>query len=256
VSANEEDVMTDNNAAPEGDEVATAEVAEVATETPEASTEAVTAEVATETPEVSAEAVTAEGATETPEASAEAVTAEAATETPEASAEAVVATPAAPASTGPAPASPSSTGPSSTGPATRSRGSKAAKSSHLAQTVGRRKEAIVRVRIITGTGSFTLNGRTLESYFPNKVHQQLVREPLVITEKAEAFDIVANLRGGGVTGQAGALRLAVARALAEVNPDDRPALKKAGFLTRDARVTESKKYGLKKARKAPQYSKR
>ncbi|HKE64296.1 MAG TPA: 30S ribosomal protein S9 [Micromonosporaceae bacterium] len=177
--------------------------------------------------------------------------AEAATETPEASAEAVVVTPAAPASSGPAPASPSSTG-----PASRSRGSKAAKSSHLAQTVGRRKEAIVRVRIITGTGSFTLNGRTLESYFPNKVHQQLVREPLVITEKAEAFDIVANLRGGGVTGQAGALRLAVARALAEVNPDDRPALKKAGFLTRDARVTESKKYGLKKARKAPQYSKR
>jgi len=232
VSANEEDVMTDNNAAPDGDE---AEVAEVAADTPEASAETVTAEVATDTPEASPETVAAEAATETPEASAEAV----------------VVTPAAPASTGPAPASPSSTG-----PASRSRGSKAAKSSHLAQTVGRRKEAIVRVRIITGTGSFTLNGRTLESYFPNKVHQQLVREPLVITEKAEAFDIVANLRGGGVTGQAGALRLAVARALAEVNPDDRPALKKAGFLTRDARVTESKKYGLKKARKAPQYSKR
>ena len=83
-----------------------------------------------------------------------------------------------------------------------------------------------------------------------------IREPLVITEKTESYDIIANLRGGGITGQAGALRLAVARALIEVNPDDRPALKKAGFLTRDARVTESKKYGLKKARKAPQYSKR
>ena len=141
--------------------------------------------------------------------------------------------------------------------ATRSRGTaKPSKGGHLAQTVGRRKEAIVRVRIVPGTGNFTLNGRTLESYFPNKVHQQLVREPLVITEKAESYDILGNLRGGGITGQAGALRLAVARALAEVEPDDRPTLKKAGFLTRDARVTESKKYGLKKARKAPQYSKR
>jgi small subunit ribosomal protein S9 len=140
--------------------------------------------------------------------------------------------------------------------ATKTRVSKSGKAGHLAQTVGRRKEAIVRVRLLPGTGVFTLNGRTLEAYFPNKVHQQLVREPLVITEHAEAFDIVANLRGGGITGQAGALRLAVARALIEVEPDDRPALKKAGFLTRDARVTESKKYGLKKARKAPQYSKR
>ena len=124
------------------------------------------------------------------------------------------------------------------------------------QTVGRRKEAIVRVRIIAGRGKFTLNGRTLEAYFPSKVHQQLIREPLSTAEKPEQFDVIANLRGGGITGQAGALRLAVARALIEVNPDDRPALKKAGFLTRDARVKESKKYGLKKARKAPQYSKR
>ncbi|HKD96299.1 MAG TPA: 30S ribosomal protein S9 [Micromonosporaceae bacterium] len=130
------------------------------------------------------------------------------------------------------------------------------KGGHLAQTVGRRKEAIVRVRLVPGNGTFTLNGRTIESYFPNKVHQQLVREPLVITERTESFDIIANLRGGGTTGQAGALRLAVARAIAEVEPDDRPTLKKAGFLTRDARVAESKKYGLKKARKAPQYSKR
>jgi small subunit ribosomal protein S9 len=124
------------------------------------------------------------------------------------------------------------------------------------QTVGRRKEAIVRVRLVPGTGSFTLNRRSIENYFPSKVAQQLVREPLVITEKAESVDVFANLRGGGITGQAGALRLAIARALIELDPDLRPALKKAGFLTRDARVTESKKYGLKKARKAPQYSKR
>jgi small subunit ribosomal protein S9 len=124
------------------------------------------------------------------------------------------------------------------------------------QTVGRRKEAIVRVRLVPGNGTFTLNRRPIENYFPSKVHQQLVREPLVITEKTETVDVLANLRGGGITGQAGALRLAIARALCEFDPDLRPALKKAGFLTRDARVTESKKYGLKKARKAPQYSKR
>ncbi|GAA2595523.1 hypothetical protein GCM10010399_27520 [Dactylosporangium fulvum] len=124
------------------------------------------------------------------------------------------------------------------------------------QTVGRRKEAIVRVRLVPGTGKFQLNGRELENYFPSKVHQQSVREPLVIVEKAETVDVYANLRGGGTTGQAGALRLAIARALVENEPDDRAALKKAGFLTRDARATERKKYGLKKARKAPQYSKR
>jgi small subunit ribosomal protein S9 len=124
------------------------------------------------------------------------------------------------------------------------------------QTVGRRKEAVVRVRLLPGTGQFTLNGRTIEEYFPNKVHQQLIREPFVILEKAEQYDVVGLLHGGGVSGQAGALRLAIARALIEIEPDDRPALKKAGFLTRDARVTERKKYGLKKARKAPQYSKR
>ena len=124
------------------------------------------------------------------------------------------------------------------------------------QTVGRRKEAIVRVRLVPGTGQFRLNGRTLEQYFPNKVHQQLIREPLNTAEKAEQFDVIANLRGGGITGQAGALRLAIARALIEIDAEDRPALKKAGFLTRDPRVKERKKYGLKKARKAPQYSKR
>lgn len=124
------------------------------------------------------------------------------------------------------------------------------------QTVGRRKEAIVRIRLVPGSGSFTLNGRTLDSYFPNKVHQQLIKEPLVTVEKAEIYDVIARLHGGGVTGQAGALRLAIARALIELDETDRPALKKAGFLTRDARATERKKYGLKKARKAPQYSKR
>jgi small subunit ribosomal protein S9 len=124
------------------------------------------------------------------------------------------------------------------------------------QTVGRRKEAVVRVRLMPGTGKFTLNGKSLETYFPNKLHQQLIREPLVTVEKTERFDIFANLQGGGTSGQAGALRLAIARALIEVDAEDRPPLKRAGFLTRDARDTERKKYGLKKARKAPQYSKR
>jgi small subunit ribosomal protein S9 len=124
------------------------------------------------------------------------------------------------------------------------------------QTVGRRKEAIVRVRLVPGTGQYKLNGRTLEQYFPNKVHQQVVKEPLVKLERSEQFDVLATLKGGGVTGQAGALRLAIARALIVNDPDDRPALKKEGFLTRDPRVKERKKYGLKKARKAPQYSKR
>ncbi|MBC8093498.1 MAG: 30S ribosomal protein S9 [Pseudonocardia sp.] len=124
------------------------------------------------------------------------------------------------------------------------------------QTVGRRKEAVVRVRLMPGTGNFTLNGKSLETYFPNKLHQQLIREPLVLLEKTERFDIFANLHGGGTSGQAGALRLAIARALIVVDIEDRPPLKKAGFLTRDPRVIERKKYGLKKARKAPQYSKR
>jgi small subunit ribosomal protein S9 len=125
-----------------------------------------------------------------------------------------------------------------------------------APVVGRRKEAVVRVRLVPGTGNFTLNGRTMENYFPNKVHQQLIREPFVTLERVDQFDVIATLAGGGITGQAGALRLAISRALIGLQPDDRPALKKAGFLTRDARVKERKKYGLKKARKAPQYSKR
>jgi small subunit ribosomal protein S9 len=126
---------------------------------------------------------------------------------------------------------------------------------HAAGT-GRRKEAIARVRIMPGSGQWTINGRTLDVYFPNKVHQQLVNEPFVTLGAENQFDVVARITGGGVTGQAGALRLGVTRALILVDPENRPALKKAGFLTRDARVKERKKYGLKKARKAPQYSKR
>ncbi|WP_448406828.1 30S ribosomal protein S9 [Mycolicibacterium sp. XJ647] len=124
------------------------------------------------------------------------------------------------------------------------------------QTVGRRKEAVVRVRLVPGTGQFNLDGRSLEAYFPNKVHQQLIKAPLVTVDRLESFDVYAHLDGGGPSGQAGALRLALARALILVQPEDRPALKKAGFLTRDPREIERKKYGLKKARKAPQYSKR
>ena len=124
------------------------------------------------------------------------------------------------------------------------------------QTVGRRKEAVVRVRLTPGTGKFMLDGRSLEEYFPNKVHQQLIKAPLVLVDRLDTVDIFAHLDGGGPSGQAGALRLAIARALIIVQPEDRPPLKKAGYLTRDPRAIERKKYGLKKARKAPQYSKR
>ena len=125
------------------------------------------------------------------------------------------------------------------------------------RATGRRKQAIVRVRIRPGSGQWLLNGKTLEAYFPNKVHQQMVNEPLRVTEVEGRFDVIARIDGGGASGQAGALRLGVARALNEIDVDaNRPTLKKAGFLTRDARVKERKKAGLKKARKAPQYSKR
>ncbi len=124
------------------------------------------------------------------------------------------------------------------------------------RATGRRKQAIVRVRIRPGSGQWVLNGKSLEDYFPNKVHQQIVSEPLKTLERAEAYDVLATLRGGGVSGQAGALRLGIARALTLTEDESRPTLKKAGFLTRDPRVKERKKYGLKKARKAPQYSKR
>ena len=122
---------------------------------------------------------------------------------------------------------------------------------------GRRKEAVARVRLIPGTGRWTINGRDLESYFPNKVHQQLVNDPFVSLGAEGKFDVIARIHGGGISGQAGALRLGVSRALNEIDEEgNRPTLKKAGFLTRDPRAKERKKYGLKKARKAPQYSKR
>ncbi|MDU0347667.1 30S ribosomal protein S9 [Actinomyces sp. MRS3W] len=123
--------------------------------------------------------------------------------------------------------------------------------------LGRRKEAVARVRLVPGTGQWTINGRTLEDYFPNKLHQQLVRAPFTILELEGRFDVIARINGGGISGQAGALRLGIARALNEIDREaNRPALKKAGFLTRDARIVERKKAGLHKARRAPQYSKR
>ncbi|NNG18151.1 30S ribosomal protein S9 [Naumannella sp. ID2617S] len=125
------------------------------------------------------------------------------------------------------------------------------------QATGRRKEAIARVRIVPGSGQWNINGRALDDYFPNKVHQQIVSEPFATAQVEGSYDVIARLHGGGVTGQAGALRLGVARALNAVDAEaSRPSLKKAGMLTRDARIKERKKAGLKKARKAPQYSKR
>ena len=122
---------------------------------------------------------------------------------------------------------------------------------------GRRKQAIARVRIIPGSGQWKINNRTLDEYFPNKVHQQIVNEPFKVLELDNRYDVIARISGGGVSGQAGALRLGVARALNEADVDNnRGPLKKAGFLTRDDRAVERKKAGLKKARKAPQYSKR
>lgn len=126
-----------------------------------------------------------------------------------------------------------------------------------AAATGRRKEAVARVRIVPGTGEWTINGRTIEDYFPNKLHQQVANEPFVALQLEGRFDVIARIDGGGIAGQAGALRLGVARALNDVDIDaNRPTLKKAGLLTRDARVVERKKAGLKKARKASQFSKR
>ncbi len=123
--------------------------------------------------------------------------------------------------------------------------------------VGRRKQAIARVRVIPGSGTITVNGRSFEDYFPNKLHQQLITDPFTVLGLTGAYDVIVRIQGGGPSGQAGALRLGIARALNEIDVENnRPALKKAGFLSRDARVIERKKAGLKKARKAPQYSKR
>ncbi len=126
----------------------------------------------------------------------------------------------------------------------------------LCQTTGRRKAAVARVRLRPGQGRITVNRRTFEEYFTSATHRMVVAEPLRLAQVESGYDVDATIDGGGVSGQAGALRLGIARALVEVDPEHRATLKKAGLLTRDAREKESKKYGLKKARKAPQYSKR
>ena len=126
----------------------------------------------------------------------------------------------------------------------------------LTQTTGRRKQAVARVRFRPGDGKITINKRAFEEYFTSATHRMVVTDPLRLTNTAESYDIDATIDGGGVSGQANAMRLGIARSLIGVDPELRAALKRAGFLTRNAREKESKKYGLKKARKAPQYSKR
>jgi small subunit ribosomal protein S9 len=127
----------------------------------------------------------------------------------------------------------------------------------LARATGRRKEAVARVRLIPGEGNFVINGsRSLPDYFPNLAVRRVILEPLEILELTKNYDVLCTIEGGGTAGQAGALRHGISRALIALDPELRPVLKKAGFLTRDSRIIERKKYGLKKARKAPQYSKR
>jgi small subunit ribosomal protein S9 len=126
----------------------------------------------------------------------------------------------------------------------------------LTQSTGRRKAAVCRARLRPGDGTIVVNGRAVEDYFPSATHRMILTEPLRLVDKATEYNIDATLNGGGTSGQAGALRLGIARSLAELDPDLRAPLKRAGFLTRDPREKEQKKYGLKKARKAPQYSKR
>jgi len=126
----------------------------------------------------------------------------------------------------------------------------------LTQTTGRRKAAVARVRVRPGQGAITVNRRPIEQYFTSATHRMIVTEPLRMANITDTYDIDATIDGGGISGQAGAMRLGIARSLIELDPEMRATLKKAGLLTRDAREKESKKYGLKKARKAPQYSKR
>jgi len=126
----------------------------------------------------------------------------------------------------------------------------------LTRATGRRKESVCRVRFLVGSGKWSINGRPFEDYFPSPTHRMIITEPLRMTNTEGRYDIIAKVEGGGTSGQAGALRHAIARSLVELDPDLRGVLKKAGFLTRDAREKERRKYGLKKARKAPQYSKR
>ena len=141
-------------------------------------------------------------------------------------------------------------------PAPRPRRTREKRPQPLASSVGRRKQAVARLTVRAGTGTITVNRRPIETYFPSETHRMIVTEPLRITTTTDVYDIDANIFGGGTTGQAGALRLGIARALVDLDPEARISLKRAGLLTRDAREKESKKYGLKKARKAPQYSKR
>ncbi len=126
----------------------------------------------------------------------------------------------------------------------------------IAQATGRRKTSVARVRLLDGTGQFTLNGKRLDDYFPVESHRLRIVEPLKLTELEGRYDIMATLEGGGTTGQSDALRLGISRALVEIDPELRPVLKKAGFLRRDDRKVERKKYGLRKARRAPQFTKR
>lgn len=126
----------------------------------------------------------------------------------------------------------------------------------LIQATGRRKNSIARVRVRPGSGKITINGREFEQYFPVATHRMSATEALRISQTADVYDVDATVEGGGVSGQAGALQLGLARAVAELDPEQRAPLKKAGLLARDAREKERRKYGLKKARKAPQYTKR
>jgi small subunit ribosomal protein S9 len=126
----------------------------------------------------------------------------------------------------------------------------------LTQTTGRRKRAVARASLRPGSGQFTINGKSLEAYFPTDASQLVVAEPMNVTDTRESYDVTATIHGGGASGQAGALRMAIARSLVELDPESRNTLKHAGLLTRDPRKKESKKYGLKKARKAPQFTKR
>ena len=122
--------------------------------------------------------------------------------------------------------------------------------------VGRRKKAIARVRLVPGEGNFTINGRSIEAYFGYETLKAVARQPLTLTDTLGKFDVIVNCKGGGFTGQAGAIRHGIARALVKADVELKPAIKKAGYLTRDPRMKERKKYGLKAARRAPQFSKR
>ena len=126
----------------------------------------------------------------------------------------------------------------------------------LTQTTGRRKRSVARALLRPGTGQFSINGKALDVYFPTAASRMVVTEALTVTETTESYDVSASIHGGGISGQAGALRMAIARSLLELDPESRGTLKSAGLLTRDSRKKESKKYGLKKARKAPQFTKR